>query len=163
LKWVTTNETPGIQYEVQHSSDGINFTVIKTIPSQNSARSEYDWLHASPAKGKNYYRIRAVENDKDAFTVTRMLSFSNAETISLYPNPTQSGATITIRSSGNTMMQVNSVEILDINGRPVATIPVVTGGPVMMITLPVIPSGRYILKGMNGENCLFSAGLVLVN
>jgi hypothetical protein len=156
LKWITTDETAGINYEVQHSADGINFITIKTIPAQNNSRNEYEWLHADPAKGKNYYRIRAVDNGKDAFTATRQVTFQSAGLIKLYPNPVKSGEALTIESTGNTLPGPITVEISDMSGQKKAQYLFSSFNTTTVIPLPELPAGQYILKVINGKNVLYA-------
>lgn len=156
LKWITTNETAGMNYEVQHSTDGIAFTTIKTIPAQNNSRNEYEWLHTDPSNGKNFYRIRAVENGNDAFTATRQVVFQLKGSIKLYPNPVKSGAVLTIESAGNLLPGITMVEILDMSGQKKKQYLLSSPGPTVVISLPELPAGSYILNLINGKNVLYS-------
>jgi hypothetical protein len=162
LKWITTDETSGIKYQVQHSTDGINFTSIKTIPAQNNSRSDYEWLHTDPAKGKNYYRIRATENGKEAFTATRQVVFQTGKEITLYPNPVKSGAVLTLETTGYSLPGITMVEILDMSGQKKNQYLVTAASLTINITLADLPAGQYILRLINEKNVLYSGRFLVV-
>lgn len=61
LRWVTTGEEEPLQFDIEKSSDGINFSVIATINSYNdyvSAQSIYTYSDPAIITGKVYYRIK---------------------------------------------------------------------------------------------------------
>ena len=152
LKWITSNETPGIQYEVQHSTDGINFTILTSINGRNQTRNEYEWLHVNPAKGNNFYRIRAIENQKEAYTVARKLYFSEAVGISIYPNPVVVNQTLNVESVSIQPHQLLKITFTNSAGQIVwqKEIPAAADGKVKL-NVPDIPAGAYLLLVQAGK------------
>ena len=51
------------RYEVEHSSDAVNFTVIGKAKALNNGqlRTDYQLTDDQPAPGQRYYRIRAID------------------------------------------------------------------------------------------------------
>jgi FG-GAP repeat/FG-GAP-like repeat len=96
LRWITTEEQPGVLYEIQHSTDGRNFTTIGTTAARRQIQNEYRFVHTMPAAGNNYYRIKAAQNSKTAFTEIARLRFDKAAAVRLFPNPIRSGSSFTI-------------------------------------------------------------------
>ncbi|MBL7732136.1 MAG: FG-GAP repeat protein [Chitinophagaceae bacterium] len=160
LRWITAEETAGVKYEVQHSTDGIHFTTIQILPSLNTSRSEYEWLHAGPSKGNNYYRIRATELDKEVFTTTRQLTFGWKEFITIYPNPVRSGGMLTVTTT--LLQSYTTIQLLDTEGRLLQNYKVSPAASSAGIKLPELPAGVYFLKILDGENKLTGTGTITV-
>jgi hypothetical protein len=162
LKWITTDETPGINYQVEHSVDGIHFSVIGTVMGFNNSQNEYQWLHTTPVDGKNYYRIRAVENGKDAFSVIRQVNFSSSIHATVYPNPVKSGAPFTVELTNSPGPGSMNIELFTIHGQKKAEYIIAAGNNTIHITLPELPAGQYILKVINENRLMYSGSLIVV-
>ncbi|HUR65092.1 MAG TPA: integrin alpha, partial [Chitinophagaceae bacterium] len=98
LKWITLDETPGTRYEVQHSTDGNHFTTLAGIPGFGLSRNEYNWVHVNPANGSNFYRIRAIENDRFNYSAIRTLSFTAGNELIIFPQPAKTGQQLIVKS-----------------------------------------------------------------
>ena len=92
LDWVTANEVNNNYFVVQHSTDAEYFRNIDRVYSKNSNSHSvlsYQYIHANPVKGINYYRLKQVDFDGSyEYTDIRSVSFGSNQNISLYPNPT---------------------------------------------------------------------------
>jgi hypothetical protein len=64
LKWVSLKEYDNAFFEVQRSTDGINFTTIDRIAGQGNSTVEktYQYIDASPPS-KSYYRLKMITAD----------------------------------------------------------------------------------------------------
>ena len=65
LSWATATETNNDHFEVERSSDAINFKTIKEIPgAMNSLETKkYVYVDSNPEPGINYYRLKQVDLD----------------------------------------------------------------------------------------------------
>jgi len=93
IGWKVENENGIKNYQVEYSSDGINFSNIGTVSSQNEISNSYEFIHYQPKPGNNFYRIRInklngeVEYKKTVKVwIPEPISF-----IEVYPNPVQNG------------------------------------------------------------------------
>ena len=88
--WSIDNDLAITQYEVQKSSNGVNFQTIKTVNSNRlNAISNYIASDHSPFIGSNYYRIKSYFNN-NTISISRIFraDFENAgNTLFIYPNP----------------------------------------------------------------------------
>lgn len=94
LEWNTENETDIVQFSVERSADGRNFTTQTNVSARNSQLSErYHWLDVQPGSGDNFYRIKGVTLQGRALYsgIVRVRPESNNTGISLYPNPAVKG------------------------------------------------------------------------
>ncbi len=65
LHWATDREINTAAYEIQHSTDGVNWFTIGTTPASgnSSTLTQYEFLHQFPSPGLNFYRIRQTDMD----------------------------------------------------------------------------------------------------
>lgn len=75
VRWSVANENDIEKYEVQRSTDGINFYTISTVRAGNSPVSlTYNTRDASAQNGVNYYRLIIVERGRAE--VSRVISLN---------------------------------------------------------------------------------------
>ncbi len=147
LKWTTANEAPGTGYEVQRSNDGIHFAVMTTVAGNNLSLSDYQWTDTHVSKGKNYYRIRAVENTAESYSVTRMLDFEELTGLSIYPNPVSVQQTIIIRAKNIRTGQPVKIILVDQAGQKVWMEEIAaTADDHVSMKIPELPAGIYHLR-----------------
>ncbi len=65
LFWQTAAEINSDYFMVERSSDGINFDPIDLVESAGNSSSlvNYSYTDENPAAGKNYYRLKQIDND----------------------------------------------------------------------------------------------------
>lgn len=63
VEWKVSVENGVKQYEVEHSTDGTNFTTAGTVSAtaNNGGAATYSFMDATPTAGTNYYRIKTVD------------------------------------------------------------------------------------------------------
>jgi hypothetical protein len=103
LQWKTDNEINTSKFIIERSGNGSVWSVIGEVNANNaSGINTYSLPDAQPLSGQNLYRLKLV--DKDAsfkYSAVRRLDFSsNADDITIYPNPVTTDK-IFIASSGN--------------------------------------------------------------
>lgn len=79
LYWSTASEINNDHFEIERSSDAINFTSIKEIPSAiNSLQiNKYTFVDYQPINGINYYRLKQVDINGE-FTYTPIIDVNNS-------------------------------------------------------------------------------------
>lgn len=118
VTWQTSMEENLKHFEIQRSSNGVDFSTIGTV---KPGRKNYLFKDKQPVKGYNYYRLRSVDVDGSAsYSPTVLVNLKSGTDIisSLYPNPVTGNATLKLQGSveGNVLVQV-----LDQQGRLIAT------------------------------------------
>lgn len=96
LTWTTATEIDNLGFEVQRSTDGINWSVIGFVPGAGNSDIErsYSFRDMAPVKGVNYYRLKQVDNDTRAkYTDIRTITFASNKTL-VYPVPSTDAVTI---------------------------------------------------------------------
>jgi hypothetical protein len=86
LTWRTDEESGVAVYQVQRSTDGVNFSTIGTVTAEG--RKSYSYLDLLPSSGSNFYRLRIMDVD-NSVKISHVVSLRSkvAMTIEAYPNP----------------------------------------------------------------------------
>jgi hypothetical protein len=153
LHWTVTKEIDVNYYEIEHSSDGINFLPLKKMPADNQLTpagldKNYQFTDASPMQGSNYYRLRMVDIDgKYTYSPVINMFFKEKGSISIFP-AISNGNAIYLRSSSD--LKNASVELYDITGKKLKEIKLlVTVSAGQTLLLPVnanaLSKGTYLL------------------
>lgn len=143
LDWVTATESNNKKFIIEHSLDGLKFEAIGEVNGSGTKAeaSTYQYLHANPAPGINYYRLKQVDFDGKYYT-SKMQSLSFAlDKISLYPNPAF------LEMYVITPIDVEA-NIYDIAGRRLSSVKLKTGSN--KLHLDAFKSGMYFLLLTNG-------------
>lgn len=89
LKWKVGVESNLDRYEVERSSNAVNFSSIGTVKA--SAASIYLFTDPAPGSGNNYYRIKMVDNDGSyKYSDIRLVKNIANASLHIYPNPVKS-------------------------------------------------------------------------
>ena len=65
LEWATSSEKNSEYFDLQNSTDGIDWTSLTTIPSAHNSNFllKYEWSHPNPTQRLNYYRLIQYDTD----------------------------------------------------------------------------------------------------
>lgn len=86
LKWQVSQEINVQQYQVEWGTNGSSFNKIGSVPA--TGPGIYQWQHTDPLPGKNFYRLKIIDNDgKYGYSPIRMVNTETKHGISVYPNP----------------------------------------------------------------------------
>ncbi len=89
LTWKTAQEQNSSRFDIERSGDGINWTVIGTLPAAGNSNSEkrYSFTDNSPLQNA-FYRIAEYDLDERVqYTDTIRSSCASPDSFSLGPNP----------------------------------------------------------------------------
>ncbi|MEP7108696.1 MAG: hypothetical protein ABI760_11955 [Ferruginibacter sp.] len=95
LKWNVENQLSIKRYEIEKSTNGVNFTKVNTLFTQNTgaATQTYNWLDIHAIPGDNFYRIRNVEQDGSA-AYSKVVKVNIGRSLGgmvVFPNPVVGG------------------------------------------------------------------------
>lgn len=114
LGWYTLSETNNWGFEIQRSKDAEQFERIGFVPTKGngSTSQRYSFTDQSLYPGKNYYRLKQVDNDgRSVYSEVKMVSYGESETTLLvYPNP----ASLVLNIKG---VNKGTIRIIDSSGK----------------------------------------------
>jgi hypothetical protein len=102
LVWATTMEKNASHFEIEYSLNGIDFSKIGEVAAVgNSSNSiDYEYIHDSPIKGYNYYRLKMMDLDGkfDYSRTDAIFLMPSAETpLWVFPNPADESQELNFR------------------------------------------------------------------
>ncbi|MBX2931483.1 MAG: T9SS type A sorting domain-containing protein [Chitinophagaceae bacterium] len=111
-KWFTADEINVSHFNIQRSSNGIEFYTINTVAAKNNSYNEYSFTDVQPLNGKSYYRIEAVDKDgKITYSKTLQITLNiKPETLNIYPNPARNVVNVVSKN-------IQQINIIDFTGR----------------------------------------------
>jgi len=91
LKWVIATQENVDHYEVEYSTDGINFGSIASVAARaGTSNLTYNYLHKISNVSKGFYRIKVVDQDGEVMysAVEEVKAQGGVVKLITYPNPT---------------------------------------------------------------------------
>jgi Secretion system C-terminal sorting domain len=144
LQWKTDNEINTKHFDVEESSDGVNFSLLATVMANGTGNNNYSTIDAQTKTGNNYYRLKSVDND-GRFTYSNIVLIkvnSNGKAaFFLYPNPAAKQLTVQY-DNANSRAQIS---IYNLQGQKVVTT-VVTGSTQTTIDVSQLTVGTYMIE-----------------
>jgi parallel beta-helix repeat protein len=146
LVWKTLAEYNSKYFIVEKSKDGVSWTDLAKITAAGFSNSSKDYtaIDSTPYKGKNFYRLKQVDND-GKFTYSKILETDVAYgALNIYPNP-----------AGNILMASGlgdngTLSLLTMDGRKIDTLK--TKGNTVTYNLQNLKAGSYILQYIDNES-----------
>ena len=145
VNWKTEQEINSKGFEIQRSSDNINFESVGFISSKsaNSSLAQYYSFtdNSNNVKGTSFYRLRMVDLDNTfAFSSIKTVKGNGLQVeVNVFPNPASSNSKITV---GN-LSESTNVRVFDNTGRLVQQISSTNNNSV---ELNHLQKGNYFIK-----------------
>ena len=143
LSWKVADEINLSHYQLQQSTDGINFTGIATI---GSGKKEYSYIdkNTSIYIDKYYYRLKMIDIDgKFSFSNVLPVKIKRQHSITISPNPAKNSVTISgFEGQGKiTIISSNCSSLYNAN----------TYAQEMKINISLLPPGLYVVRFTDGK------------
>jgi hypothetical protein len=145
IKWATATEYHTDKFEIDHSTDGINYQPIgtKQAAAFSNTIHHYSFTHSSPAIGNNYYRIKEwdLDGSYNYSSVVLLRNTNNQPKITLSPNPVVDQLQVFCHS-----VEIQYIQVMSINGRVLLSQQVNKANSTHTINLAYVPAGMYVLR-----------------
>lgn len=156
VEWSNLTELDVINYSVERSADGRNFTAVGSVNARlnNGGKADYSFMDANPLDGVNFYRIKSLETDSRTrySIIVKVDTRGGATQLVLYPNPS-TGEQISYQAV-NLARGKYTLRIFNAMGQQVYTQALNhAGGSVSeAIPLPAVKAGIYSFRLSSDEN-----------
>ncbi|TAD83267.1 MAG: T9SS C-terminal target domain-containing protein [Bacteroidetes bacterium] len=140
LQWQLPNNVGINRFTLEHKANSNGrFEVLTNLPANlESSPAQYQWVHAKPSVGSNYYRLKVWRKDGSvSYSDVRQVRFANTASISAYPNPF--GNEIVVQLPENKRF---TIKIIDADGRVIAN---QAGTGTTRLNTKILPAGAYWL------------------
>ena len=149
LQWKTANEINTAHFEIERSTDGVQFIKTGTSVAANiNGTHDYQQYDLQPVKGVNYYRIKQVDKDgRFAYSAVLRITYgSGVKQLTVYPNPATQYVLADFAGKQKTVL----VKLYDAAGRLVFTETTANIQPLKINTQKLAP-GKYLVTIGDGE------------
>lgn len=161
LSWSTATETNNAGFEVQRSSDGINFTSLSKVASKSETGNSnsllsYIFFDEAPLRTTNYYRLKQVDKD-GKFNYSSIITIkgdrvSEMMISNVYPNPAKSDIKLIVSSPSAERI---TITITNLSGNIVLqkTVTVTEGDNQQQLNIQNLSTGIYFIKATCSNGC----------
>lgn len=145
INWRTAQEQNTNRFEIQKSTDGLQWATAGSIPAAGNSATEKSYSFNDNNSQNSYYRIAAFDNDgKVKYTSVLRSPCTSKDVFKVWPNPVQrtlfvsivaneaSTATIRVMDSKGTLVKLQQAAILP-------------GSNQVSIELGALPKGTYAI------------------
>jgi len=168
LSWTTASEMNNRGFEVQRSTDGVNYTAIGFVSSLATGGNSNDQLNYhfsdnTPAGVKQYYRLRQEDIDgRSKLSNIVLINGAKPSVIairSLFPNPASATASMIVDAPSAAKL---AVLVTDMAGRNMVQqiVNVSEGSNTVSLNISSLQSGTYLLRVMSEEGEVVTGKLV---
>jgi hypothetical protein len=157
LKWSTASEQNNKGFEIERSTDGVNYSSVGFVPSQSisgnsNSKLNYSFIDNSPQGDKQYYRLRQIDfNNNEKLSNIILIKGTQPKEFTLdavFPNPAKTLLNVFVNSPKHENILLQAI---DINGRVLQqkSITVDTGFNTVSFDVSSLSNGVYLLKVMS--------------
>jgi hypothetical protein len=143
LQWLTENELNGSHFEIERSTDGVNFERIgKVIATGTSTTTkQYKFVDDNP-KYINHYRLKLVDLDATStYSKILFVKVQQANAIKVIENPVKDNLPLSITINAS---KIKSITLFDFMGRQLRTIKAVSG--FQNVDIANLAAGKYLVQ-----------------
>jgi hypothetical protein len=146
IKWTTTNEQNSDKFEIQRSTNSIDWVAIDNVAAAGNSDVQRNYQYLDLNGGAAFYRIRQV--DKDGRFIYTAIKQTNCKVsqfdITLYPVPASDRLNVVIKSD---QALKTDLQIVDISGRIVSrtATQINKGNNNIILNVNELPGGQYVL------------------
>ncbi len=155
LKWTTATEQDSKHFEVQHSTDGINYTTIGILPSSGNSSTDKNYSYNTKLISQNnYFRLLMVDIDGSSkmSPVLSVRTNCSSKVITAFPNPAKHSISV----SG--LNGTNQLRLLDAAGKMLSTIQTINASETF--NLSHLPAGSYIIQIVQNSKVIENIKLI---
>jgi lysophospholipase L1-like esterase len=154
LSWHTEQEDPNTFFEIQRSSDGINYKPLVQITARgNNQPNDYTWTDQQPLANKSFYRIKIIENNQEKYS--KVINITGKESaININKVYTDNSSSKLITDISIEKSQTVVLSIINITGAVVYQQSQYVAAPSKTLELPIdkLNSGEYFLRIQTADN-----------
>ncbi len=152
LKWETSSEQNGTDFEVERSLDGIQFEKIGSVPTKGAANvlATYDYADRDVSAGSYYYRLRHIDMDKrtDFSRIIKVTIHNPKGSFRMVNNPVSQYVDIQMSPLSAQVLGA----VIDMNGRVLLNFKIPANTTRYKVQgIGNLSPGMYILKVQNND------------
>jgi hypothetical protein len=158
VNWQTASETNNSYFEVERSTNGVDFTAIGKITGagNSSGVKSYSFVDSKPNYA-NYYRLKQIDKDgKFSYSQIQFIKFASGSALTLLQNPVSGILKFRINSSE---VDAGQVIIYDFTGRTVKEATAKAGFNEMIVGH--LAAGKYMLRLFGKNRSMYTQPFII--
>ncbi|MGF2412298.1 T9SS type A sorting domain-containing protein [Ferruginibacter sp.] len=147
LQWQTASEVNTKSFELQSSTNGLNFTITGNVKAIGTGDNRYSFTdNATYAGTKVYYRLKMLDIDGQ-FTYSNIvvIHFSANQAVSVFPNPATT--IVNIHISNSSLLNTTAI-LYNMQGQAIQSI--ILKNQLHKMNMQNLASGIYMLRFSDG-------------
>jgi Secretion system C-terminal sorting domain len=163
LSWVTSEGANINDFEVQRSTNGINWNTIGTVASSDNFSTEtpYSFADVNPANGVNYYRL-IIQNWDGSWTYSpiKLVTLSSITGITVFPNPANNIINVSVGNPGSELI----IRLISSSGQVLqSSVSNGAGNSISSMNISNYPSGIYLLQLLDSKEILKTSVVLIAH
>lgn len=143
IRWTVASYEEGAQFTLERSSNGRDYTPLYTTPALPNV-TQYQWRDEHPLRGKNYFRLVAVDRDRKKYSKTALVVFDETRDWLVFPNPVRAGQPLTVQLPGIT--GIVTAKLITGEGRIIQQKQYSATNGLIQLSTVHLPAGQYSLS-----------------
>jgi hypothetical protein len=146
LFWQTANEFNTKEFELERSTDAINFQKFVTIRAVGSGDNNYGFNDNTLYPTKVFYRLKMTDRDGSfTYSPIRWVNKDNNFTLTIYPNPASHFVNIGLL---NAALVKSTAKMYDVRGKLVKSL--LLHSAQNLVNISSLSAGQYFIKFEDG-------------
>ena len=146
ITWGTAQESNTDRFEIEHSTDGRNFTKAGTVAAAGNSNValHYDFTHLGLQSGMNYYRIKQIDKD-GKYEYSKVMPLFNKTGVTnavIAPNPASNMVHVIVPAG----KYPKKIDVIDMSGRIAQSSSFTTEQQVYSVNVTKLQPGNYVVK-----------------
>ena len=157
LKWATITEINNSHFEIEHSTNGLDFIKIENIEGAGNSFSalEYNYTHHDSSPGINYYRLKLVDYNGDfEYSPVEKIALRLLQSTFLTLFPNVSSDQIRLNFLNENQSEKIHLKVFDTIGRNIYDLEIPGNTNRYNLKVDAIPAGYYIVQVKLGKTLL---------
>ena len=154
VSWSTLSEVNNDYFSVEWSTDGVNFEEIAKVDGAGTSRDkrEYSFVHKSPKKGINYYRLTQYDFDgrSETFNIVSVVFNTKSLDMAIIPNRVENS----LRLEFTKPVEEGRLHIYNMGGQKVKSYILATGVDAFNFDISGFTAGQYIAKFVDSNKTI---------
>ncbi len=161
LTWAAFPDGQTGSFTIQRSLDGLSWVNIGVVRAETT-ETNYSFSDVAPATGANNYRLFIQNEDgSTSYSPIKVVEFSSAASLTIYPNPANTTLTISIGSSGSG--NPLGFRLVNTAGVVVQSRLIEPGAATVTMNTSSYAAGVYYLEILDGGQLLQTTAIMVVH
>ena len=164
LTWAAFPDGQTGSFTVQRSLEGSSWTNLGVVQADVLATVEtsYSFTDAAPGTGQNGYRLFIQNEDGSiSYSSIKVVEFSSAPTLNIYPNPANTALTINIGGSGSG--KALTIRLVNMTGTALQSKIIEAGVATVTVNTGAYPAGVYYVEIFEGGQLVQTSAVMIAH